>query len=149
MKSLYASAVHIAVAAGSRDAFNSAVLATFELAGRIFLSVLFLVSGLGKIGAYAGTVAYMASQGVPGALLPVVIALEVGGPLFLVLGWKTRITAFLLAGFTLVTALVFHADFADPVQVTLFLKNVAIAGGLLVLVANGAGPLSLDRRLAG
>lgn len=119
-----------------------------ELIGRAFLSVLFLLSGVGKIGAYTATAAYMASVGVPSVLLPVVIATEVLGALAIILGWHTRIVAFLLAGYTLLTALVFHANFADQIQMIMFLKNVSIAGGLLLLVGNGAGPLSLDRRRA-
>jgi putative oxidoreductase len=118
-----------------------------ELAGRSLLSVLFLLSGVGKIGAYAGTAAYMSSVGVPAALLPAVIATEVLGALAIILGWQTRIIAFLLAGFSLLSALIFHSNFADQIQTIMFLKNVAIAGGFLLLVANGAGPLSLDRRL--
>jgi len=118
-----------------------------ELAGRSLLSVLFLLSGVGKIGAYAGTAAYMSSVGVPAALLPAVIATEVLGALAIILGWRTRIIAFLLAGFSLLSALIFHSNFADQIQTIMFLKNVAIAGGFLLLVANGAGPLSLDRRL--
>ena len=90
----------------------------------------------------------MASVGVPAALLPLVIATEVGGAISIVVGWKTRITAFLLAGFTTLTALAFHTNFADQIQMIMFLKNVSIAGAFLLLVANGAGPLSLDRRLA-
>jgi putative oxidoreductase len=90
----------------------------------------------------------MSSLGVPGALLPVVIATEVLGALAIIAGWKTRVAAFLLAGFSLLSALVFHTHFADQIQMIMFLKNVSIAGGLLLLVANGAGPLSLDRRLA-
>jgi putative oxidoreductase len=117
-----------------------------ELAGRILLSVLFVVSGVGKIGAYSGTAAYMASAGVPGALLPIVIALEVLGAVAIVLGWKTRPVAALLAGFTLLSAALFHNNFADQVQSIMFLKNLAIAGGFLLLIARGAGPLSLDRR---
>ncbi|MEX2126043.1 MAG: DoxX family protein [Woeseia sp.] len=119
-----------------------------ELAGRIFLSVLFLISGLGKITAYAGTAAYMSSVGVPGALLPVAIATEFLGALAIIIGWQTRISAFLLAGYSLLTALIFHANFADQIEMIMFVKNVSIAGGLLLLVANGAGPLSLDRRIA-
>lgn len=119
-----------------------------ELAGRIFLAAIFLISGLGKIGAYAGTAAYMASVGVPGALLPAVIAVEVLGAIAIIVGWKTRITAFLLAGFTLLSGVLFHSNFGDQVQMIMFLKNVAITGGFLLLVANGAGALSLDRRLA-
>ena len=119
-----------------------------ELAGRTFLAALFLISGLGKIGAYAGTAAYMASAGVPGALLPAVIAAEVLGAIAIIVGWKTRITAFLLAGFTLLSGALFHSNFGDQVQMIMFLKNVAITGGFLLLAANGAGALSLDRRRA-
>jgi len=117
-----------------------------ELIGRTLLSVLFLLSGLSKIGAYAATAAYMTSVGVPSALLPVVIATEVLGAFAVILGWHTRIAAFLLAGYSLLAALIFHANFADQIQMIMFLKNVSIAGGLLLLVGNGAGPLSLDRR---
>lgn len=119
-----------------------------ELGGRILLSLLFLLSGLGKIGAYAGTAAYMSSVGVPGALLPAVIATEVLGALAIIIGWKTRVIAFLLAGFSLLTAVVFHNNFGDQIQMIMFLKNVSIAGGYLLLVANGPGPLSIDRRIA-
>lgn len=118
----------------------------FELAGRILISVLFLLSGLGKVGAYAATAAYMASAGVPGALLPLVIATEVLLPLAIIIGWKTRVAAFLLAGFALLTALAFHTNFADQTQMIMFLKNLAIAGGLLLLVGHGAGEFSLDHR---
>jgi putative oxidoreductase len=129
------------------DQSRSSVQNLAELAGRILLSGLFLLSGLGKLGAYAGTSAYMSSLGVPGALLPVAIATEVLGALAIILGWQTRVTAFLLAGFSLLTALVFHNNFADQIQMIMFLKNISIAGGLLLLVAHGAGPLSVDRRL--
>jgi putative oxidoreductase len=131
-----------------RQSSVSTVQKVSELAGRIFLAAIFLISGLGKITAYAGTAAYMASLGVPGALLPIVIALEVFGAIAIIAGWKTRITAFLLAGFTLLSGIIFHSNFADQIQTIMFLKNVAIAGGFLLLVANGAGPLSIDRRLA-
>jgi len=119
-----------------------------ELAGRVLLASLFLLAGLSKLGAYSATAAYMSSAGVPGALLPVVITTEVLGALVIILGWKTRVAATLLAGFSLLTALAFHNNFADQVQMIMFLKNVSIAGGFLLLVANGAGPLSLDRRFA-
>ena len=118
-----------------------------EVAGRSFLAVLFVLSGLGKIGAYTATAAYMSSVGVPGFLLPVVIVTEVLGALAIVLGWQTRLTALLLAGYSLLTALVFHTNFADQIEMIMFLKNVSIAGGFLLLVVHGAGPLSLDRRL--
>jgi putative oxidoreductase len=119
-----------------------------ELSGRVLLAAIFLISGLGKIGAYAGTAGYMAAVGVPGALLPAVIALEVLGAIAIILGWKTRITAVLLAGFTLLAGVLFHSNFGDQIQSIMFFKNVAITGGFLLLAANGAGALSLDRRLA-
>lgn len=129
--------------------FNSSVFRNgAEVVGRVLLATLFLLSGLGKIGNYSATAAYMSSAGVPAALLPLVIATEVGGAISLIVGWKTRVTAFFLAGFTLVTALTFHTNFADQIQMVMFWKNVSIAGAFLLLVANGAGPLSLDRRLA-
>lgn len=117
-----------------------------ELAGRILLASLFLLSGLSKISAYAATVGYMQAMGVPGFALPLVIALEVLGAAAIIVGYQTRVVAFLLAGFSLVSAMLFHANFADQIQTIMFMKNVSIAGGFLLLVANGAGPLSLDRR---
>lgn len=115
-----------------------------ELAARIFLAAIFLISGLGKIGHYADTQGYMVSVGVPGWLLLPVIALEVAGAAAIMLGWQTRLVAFVLAGFCLLSALLFHANFQDQMQMILFLKNVAIAGGFLLLFVHGAGPLSLD-----
>ena len=117
-------------------------------AGRVLLASLFLLAGLQKIGAYEGTAGYMASQGVPGALLPIVIALEVLGALAIIVGWKTRLVAFMLAGFSLVSAALFHFKPDDAMQMTMFLKNVSIAGGFLLLVAHGAGAYSLDNRRA-
>ena len=117
-----------------------------ELGGRILLASLFLISGVGKISAYSATAGFMASVGVPGALLPVVIAVEVLGAAAVIVGWQTRIVAFLLAGFSLLSALIFHNDFANQIQMVMFLKNVSIAGGLLLLVAHGAGRFSLDAR---
>lgn len=114
--------------------------------GRTLISLIFIVSGFGKIAAYAGTQAYMESAGVPGMLLPAVIALEILGGLAVMLGWKTRVVAFLLAGFSLVSAVLFHASFADQVQSIMFMKNLAIAGGFLVLVATGPGSWALDNR---
>ena len=131
---------------GSASSSRKGTLENFtELARRVLLAVLFLLSGLGKLGAYSATAAFMSSAGVPGALLPVVIATEVIGSLAIMLGWKTRIVAVLLAGFSLLTAIVFHHNFADQMQMIQFLKDISIAGGLLLLVAKGAGPLSIDR----
>jgi putative oxidoreductase len=118
-----------------------------ELGGRILLAAIFLISGLGKIGGYAATAGYMTSVGVPGALLPAVIAFEVLGAIAIIVGWRTRLTAILLAGFTLLSGLLFHSNFADQMQMIMFLKNVSIAGGFLLLAAHGAGALSFDRRI--
>ena len=115
-------------------------------AGRVLLAGLFLVSGIGKIAAYEASKGYMEATGVPGALLPAVIAFEIVAPLALIAGFKARIAAFLLAGFSTVTALLFHSNFADQIQQVMFLKNLAIAGGLLMIAANGAGALSFDNR---
>lgn len=123
---------------------TSTTAAATQLTGRLLLSVIFIMAGITKLGAYAGTQGYMESMGVPGALLPLVIALEIGGGLATLLGWQARLSAFLLAGFCLVSALIFHADFGDPMQSILFMKNLAIAGGLLTLLANGAGAWSVD-----
>lgn len=114
--------------------------------GRTLMSLIFIVSGLGKITGYAGTQAYMESVGVPGMLLPAVIALEILGGLAVMLGWKTRIAAFLLAGFSIVSAVLFHANFGDQMQTIMFMKNLALAGGFLILVASGPGSWALDNR---
>jgi putative oxidoreductase len=117
-----------------------------ELVGRILLATIFLIAGVGKITAYAGTAGYMAAMGVPGALLPLVIATEVLGGIAIVLGYRTRIAAFLLAGFTLLAGLIFHHHFADQIQMIMFLKNLAITGAFLLLVVHGAGSWSLDHK---
>ena len=114
--------------------------------GRILLALIFVTSGFGKISGYAGTQQYMEAMGVPGALLPLVIALEILGGLAVMLGWHTRIAAFLLAGFSLLSALLFHFDFSDQMQMIMFMKNLSIAGGFLLIVAFGAGAYSLDKR---
>jgi len=121
---------------------------TTELVGRILLMSLFALSGLGKLGAYAATAGYMASVGVPGALLPLVIATEVLGSLAIILGWQTRVVSLLMAGFTLLSGVLFHNNFADQIQMIMFMKNLSITGAFLMLAANGAGALSLDARKA-
>lgn len=117
-----------------------------ELAARILLAAQFLISGLRKIGEYSATAGYMDSAGVPGELLPIVIALEIVGALALIVGWKTRLASFLLAGFTLLAGAIFHGNLADQQNFVHFFKNVSIAGGFLLLIVYGAGPLSVDRR---
>jgi len=117
-----------------------------DFAGRVLISAIFLTSGLGKIAGYAGAQGYMAAMGVPGALLPLVIALEVGGAIAIIIGYRTRLAAFLLAGFCVVSALIFHRALGDQVQFIMFMKNLAMAGGFLLLVARGPGEWSLDAR---
>jgi len=114
--------------------------------GRVFIAMIFIMAGLNKIGGYAATQGYMESVGVPGMLLPLVIILEVLGGLAVLAGWQTRLAAFALAGFSLISALLFHANFGDQMQMIMFMKNIAIAGGLLFLVANGPGAFALDNR---
>ena len=135
-------------AAATASRRNSTLESSAELVGRILLASLFLLSGLSKLGAYGATATYMSSAGVPGALLPAVIAVELLGSLAVIVGWKTRVAAALLAGFSLLAAFLFHNNFADQIQMIMFLKNVSITGAFLLLIAKGAGPLSIDRRFA-
>ena len=118
-------------------------------AGRVLIAMIFVMAGFGKITDYAGTQGYMEMMGVPALLLPLVIITEIGGGLAIILGWQTRLVAIALAGFSLISAVIFHADFGDQTQMIMFLKNVSIAGGFLFLVANGAGAYSLDNRNKG
>jgi putative oxidoreductase len=122
------------------------IYSAFELLGRILIALMFLWSGIGKIGSYAATSHYMAAKGVPSLLLPLVIILEVVGSIAIILGWKTRLFAFALAGFCIAAALLFHLNFAEQTQSIMFMKNISIAGGFLILFARGAGDLSLDRK---
>ena len=117
-----------------------------QLLGRIMLALIFILAGLGKIQDPAGTAGYMQSAGVPGILLWPTIALEVLGGLALVLGYKTRYAAFTLAIFSVVAALMFHRNFADQMQMIMFLKNIAMAGGLLLLAVGGSTAFSMDNR---
>lgn len=117
-----------------------------NLVARILMSAIFILSGFGKITGYAGTQQYMEHMGVPGMLLPLVILTELGGGLLLLAGFKTRIVAFLLAGFTLLSAIIFHRNFADQMQMINFMKNVAMTGGLLMFVRYGAEAPSFDKR---
>jgi len=122
--------------------------AYLSLLGRIGLSLIFIISGWGKIAGYAATQGYMESVGVPGALLPLVIALELGGGLAIVAGVFTRWFALGLAAFSIASALLFHFNLADQMQAIMFWKNFAIAGGFLLLAASGPSPLSLDAILS-
>lgn len=112
---------------------------------RSMLASIFLISGAGKLGAYAATAGYMEAMGVPGVLLPLVIALELGAGLLVVVGWQTRSAALALAGFSVASAILFHRDLADPIQSIMLMKNIALAGGFVLLAAVGGGAWSVDR----
>jgi putative oxidoreductase len=116
------------------------------LLARLLLAQIFLLAGLSKISGYAATQGYMESMGVPGALLPLVILLEVGGGLALLLGFMTRWAALALAGFCVAAALIFHLKPDDQMQMIMLMKNLAMAGGFLLLYVHGAGAYSLDAR---
>jgi putative oxidoreductase len=135
--------------AGSGTASNTASNASGTiLLGRILLSVIFVLSGFGKLTAIAGTAGYFGSLGLP---MPTVTAIAVGliellGGLAILVGFQTRITAWVLAIFTVASALVAHTGWADQMQMISFMKNLAIAGGFLVLASSGAGALSVDAK---
>lgn len=116
--------------------------------GRLLIALIFLISGINKISGYEGTQGYMEAMGVPGGLLPLVIVTEIVLGLAVIVGYRTRLAAFGLAGFTLLSGILFHANFDDQMQMIMFMKNLAITGGFLFLVAHGAGAWSLDNRLA-
>jgi putative oxidoreductase len=112
--------------------------------GRLLLAALFLIDGWSKVRGYAPAVAYMERFSVPGLLLPAVILVELGGSILLVIGWQTRLAALALAAFCILAALLFHTNFDDRNQVLHFQKDLAIAGGLLVLAAFGPGRFSIE-----
>jgi putative oxidoreductase len=120
----------------------------FAAVGRLLLALIFILSGLGKLGASEATQGYIASVGLPLPMLSYLIAIvvEVVGGLLLFVGYQTRIASLALAGFTLVAAVLFHSNFADQNQMIHFLKNISIIGGLLQVAAFGAGALSIDAR---
>ncbi len=115
-----------------------------NLAGRLLMAQIFLLAGVSKLGGYAATAGYMEAMGVSPALLPAVIALELAGALALILGWQVRWAAIALAAFSVIAAILFHGNLGEQMQMLLFTKNIALAGGLLVLSAHGGGTLSLD-----
>src|SRR5262249_21008200 len=118
------------------------------LLGRILIAVLFVPAGFGKLTGFQGAVGYAESAGmpVPALAIAAAIAIELGGGLLLLVGYKTRWVAAAMALFSVVAALFFHRDFADQMQMINFQKNLAIAGGLLAFTYFGAGPLSVDSR---
>jgi putative oxidoreductase len=115
------------------------------LAARILIGLLFLVAGLGKLGDVAGFAGYLTSGGLPAILAWPAILFEIVVGLGLIAGFQTRILALLAAGFCVVTALLYHFVPADQMQMTMFLKNLAIAGGLALLASHGAGRFALDK----
>ncbi|AHK18760.1 membrane protein [Yersinia similis] len=118
------------------------------LVARILMPIIFIVAGYGKMGdAYAGTQQYMQAMAVPGFFLPLTILLEFGGGLAILFGFLTRTTSLFIAGFTLLTALIFHTDFTDSTNQLMFMKNLSITGGFLVLAIAGSGGFSIDRLL--
>ncbi|CDG22910.1 Inner membrane protein yqjF [Xenorhabdus poinarii G6] len=115
------------------------------LVARILISVLFIIAGYGKLGeAYAGTQAFMEAMRVPGILLPLTILLELGGGIAVIFGLLTRTTAVFTFIFCILTAVLFHHDFSDDMNMTMFLKNFAIGAGYLLLAMMGPGRFSLD-----
>lgn len=131
------------------NAFFDRLKDPLVLLGRLLIAAIFVSAGYSKIGGYAATQGYMESMGVPGALLPLVIFAELGGGIAIVLGLLTRLAALGLAVFSVASGVIFHGGSADQIQQIMFAKNLAIAGGFLFLVANGAGRLSLDAKLFG
>jgi putative oxidoreductase len=114
------------------------------LVARCLVGGLFLWSGLGQMSGYDETAIFLARHGVMGSLLPIAVFIELAGAVLIVAGYRTRLVCLSLAGFCVVTALLFHANFADRAQMFHFLKNAAIAGGLLALYVSGPGRLSFD-----
>ena len=118
-----------------------------EIFGRIFLSAVFLIAGVNKIFNYEGTTAYMESFGVPGLLYIPAIILEILFPLLIVIGYQTKISALIMAIFSVSLAIIFHTDFSNQMQVMSFLKNFAIAGGFIIIFVNGPSRWSVDYML--
>ena len=118
-----------------------------EVIGRTFLSALFLFNGIAKIFYYEGTIEYMENFGVPGYLITPAIIIEILFPTLLIIGYKTRLSAIVLALFTILLAVIFHTDFSNQIQLTQFLKNFAIAGGFIIIFVYGPDKYSIDYML--
>ena len=117
-----------------------------DLIGRIFISSVFLISGYNKIFSFEGTVNWMEGFGVPGFLLWPTIILEIILPILIIIGYKTKISAILLAGFCIITALIFHFDFSNQMQIVALLKNFGLAGGFIFIAINGPKDFALDKK---
>ena len=115
-----------------------------EFLGRILLSALFFVEGIGKISIQEDVIMYMEDYGVPEILFVTAIILEILFPLLLIVGYRTKWAASIMALFTFTVAIIFHTDFSEGMQLVFFLKDIAIAGGFMIIVAYGPGKISLD-----
>ena len=115
-----------------------------EFFGRLLLSALFLIEGVGKITVQEDVIMYMEDYGVPGVLFVPAIVLEILFPLLLIVGYRTKWAAAVMALFTFAVAIIFHTDFSEGMQMIMFLKDIAIAGGFMIVAANGPGKISLD-----
>ena len=115
-----------------------------EFFGRLLLSALFLIEGLGKISIQEDVIMYMEDYGVPGILFLPALVLEILFPLLLIVGYKTKWAASIMALFTFTVAIIFHTDFSEGMQMVFFLKDLAIAGGFMVIIAYGPSKISLD-----
>ena len=115
-----------------------------EFFGRLLLSALFLIEGVGKITVQEDVIMYMEDYGVPGVLFVPAIVLEILFPLLLIVGYRTKWAAAVMALFTFTVAIIFHTDFSEKMQMIFFLKDIAIAGGFMIVVAYGPGKISLD-----
>ena len=118
----------------------------FDLIGRIFISLVFLLSGYNKIFNYDNTISWMEGFGIPGFLLWAAIVLEILLPIFIIIGYRTQISATILAMFCLATALIFHNDFANQMQIIAFLKNFGLAGGFLFIATNGPKEWAIEKK---
>ena len=119
-----------------------------DLIARIFISLLFLINGYSKVIYFDGTISWMESYGLPGFFIYPAILLEIIAPLLLIIGYKTKISSVMLAGFCIVTALIFLNDFSEQSQLNGFFKNIGLSAGFLFLAINGSKKFSLDYKLA-
>ena len=118
-----------------------------ELVGRIFLSAIFLLAGVGKIFNYESTIEYMESFNVSGYLITPAIIIEILFPILIIIGYRTKLSAIILSLFAILLAIIFHNDFSNQMQLMSFLKNFAIAGGFMIIFVYGSNKISLDHFL--
>ena len=118
-----------------------------EILGRLLLAAIFLINGIGKIFNYEGTIQYMENFDVPGYLIIPAITVEILFPILLIIGYYTKFSALVLSLFTLALAVIFHTEFSNQIQLMSFLKNIAIAGGFLIIFVYGPGKYSIDHKL--